>query len=97
MDGNGKKEPTSKDLLRLVRFGADKIITSTDSDNSISDESIEMILARSREKTLDVEKRLGNMTESSLRSFALDEPAVPLTLAQSSGMSIQQFEGKDYR
>jgi len=92
----GNNVPSKQDMTAIIRFGAEKILAAKgDDDDSVSDESIDVILARSREKTEDIENRLGSMGESALRKFEIESKPIPLTL--NPGHGYAEFEGKDYR
>jgi hypothetical protein len=97
LDGNTKKEPNASSMLAMVRFGADKILATKNSGHTITDESIEEILTRSREKTRVLEERLESMDEASLRDFKFDAPPVPVATLKSTVTCATDFEGKDYR
>lgn len=73
------------EMLDMIRFGANYILSSKESD--ITDEDIDKILADSEEKTAQQQKKLEDLGESSLRTFTLDEPS----------KSVYQFEGEDFR
>lgn len=74
------------DMLSMIRYGAKEIFAGKDA--TITDEDIDTILAKSEERTNELNEKLNKMTESSLRTFKMDtEPP----------KSIYNFEGEDYR
>ena len=78
------KKMTKQDLLDTLRFGADKIFRTKDS-NSITDADIDMILEEGRKRTEELNEKLQVAEKGDLYDFRLD-----------GGMSTQVFEGKDY-
>lgn len=74
------------DMLNMIRFGANHVFASKDSE--ITDEDIDTILQRGETKTAEQKAKMESLGESSLRTFTLD--AQP-------GESVYKFEGEDYR
>lgn len=72
------------DILEMIRYGANYILSSKESD--ITDADIDKILEESEEKTAQQQKKLEVLGESSLRNFTLDEPS-----------NLYEFEGEDFR
>jgi len=86
----------------MIRFGAEKILAAKDSENTISDESIEEILEKSREKSQKIETHFGAMEEESLRNFKFDVPPIPTSLdildkMNKANFDLCQFEGENYK
>ncbi|ELT93996.1 hypothetical protein CAPTEDRAFT_18898 [Capitella teleta] len=82
-DSNASK--LGKDeVLQMIRHGANHVFSSKES--MITDEDIDALLERGEAKTKEMEKKLEELGESSLRTFTLETPD-----------SVYQFEGKDYR
>ncbi|ESN98569.1 hypothetical protein HELRODRAFT_101736 [Helobdella robusta] len=76
------------EMLSMIRHGADHVFASKDSE--ISDENIDAILERGEKKTEEMNKKLDELGEGTLRTFTLDQPT-------ESTSSVYQFEGEDYR
>jgi len=74
-----------EEMLGMIRHGADHIFASKESE--ITDEDIDAILEKGEKKTIDMQKKLESMGESTLKNFTLDAPAE----------SVYRFEGEDYR
>lgn len=74
-----------EEMLGMIRHGADHIFASKESE--ITDEDIDAILEKGEKKTIETQKKLESMGESTLRNFTLDAPAE----------SVYRFEGEDYR
>lgn len=73
------------DMLNMIRFGADQVFATKDSD--ITDEDIDEILKKGEVRTEELNQKLAKLGESSLRNFTLDAPTE----------SVYKFEGEDYR
>lgn len=62
------KKLTKQDMMEMIRFGADKVFKST--DGTITDEDIDLILARGEQKTTELnnklQDRLGDLQKFSL-------------------------------
>lgn len=81
-----KSNQLGKDeMLNMIRFGADHVFASKESE--ISDEDIDALLAKSEARTEALNQKLAGLGESSLRNFTLDTPTE----------SLYKFEGEDYR
>jgi len=78
-----KKKLQTADLLKAVRFGADKVFRTTTEE--LKDEDIDAIIQRGRKRTEDIDKRLAGASKGDVLDFKLD-----------GGMSSNQWEGTDY-
>lgn len=74
-----------EEVLTMIRHGAQHVFASKDSD--ITDENIDQILQKGREKTAELKKKIESLGEGSLRTFTMD----------TEDRSVYQFEGEDYR
>lgn len=84
---DNKQAQLNKDeILNMIRFGANHVFASKDSD--ITEADIDSILQRGEEKTQEQQQKLEALGEGSLRNFTVDAPTKP---------SVYQFEGEDYR
>lgn len=84
---DNKAAQLNKDeMLNIIRFGANHVFQTKDCE--ITDEDIDSILQKGEEKTLETQKKMEELGESSLRSFTLDT---------ENTQSLYQFEGEDYR
>lgn len=72
------------EMLSMIRHGADHVFASKDSE--ISDVHIDGILEKGEKKTEELNKKMAQLGESTLRTFTLDQQE-----------SVYQFEGEDYR
>ncbi|KAG5684431.1 hypothetical protein PVAND_013665 [Polypedilum vanderplanki] len=82
---DNKSAQLNKDeMLNIIRFGANHVFQSKDSE--ITDEDIDKILEKGEKRTNEDKKKLDALGESSLRGFTLD-----------TEISVYQFEGEDYR
>lgn len=78
-----KDSKLSRDeLLRAIRFGADKIFKSNDS--SITDDDIDMIMDAGKKKTQELNEKLKAADKGDMLDFKFD------------GGSFQTFDGVDY-
>ena len=77
------KKMSKQDLLDTLRFGADKIFRTKDSN--VTDADIELILEEGRKRTEALNEKLQVAEKGDLYDFRLD-----------GGMSTQVFEGIDY-
>ncbi|KAM7446810.1 SWI/SNF-related matrix-associated actin-dependent regulator of chromatin subfamily A member 5 [Porites harrisoni] len=76
----------SKDeMLSMIRHGADAVFASKDEE--ITDEDIDAILKKGEKKTAEMEEKMKQFGEGSLRKLAMDAPTE----------SIFHFEGEDYK
>ncbi|XP_063696190.1 chromatin-remodeling complex ATPase chain Iswi [Culicoides brevitarsis] len=83
---DNKSNQLNKDeMLNIIRFGANHIFSSKDSE--ITDEDIDEILNKCEAKTEELTKKFESLGESSLRQFTLD----------TEDRSLYNFEGEDYR
>ncbi|CAL8068628.1 unnamed protein product [Calicophoron daubneyi] len=78
------------DVLDMIKFGANYIFRSKDSD--INDEDIDIILARGEQRTAEMNEKMAKLGESNLRQLKFDTPE-----EGSAAMSAYYFEGEDYR
>lgn len=88
LQDNKSSQLNKDEMLSMIQHGANHVFASKDSD--ITDEDIDEIMAKCEEKTAEQKKKLDELGESSLRTFTVDT-------ATSSGNSIYQFEGEDFR
>ncbi|KAK3913636.1 Chromatin-remodeling complex ATPase chain Iswi [Frankliniella fusca] len=83
---DNKASALNKDeMLNMIRHGANEVFASKES--AITDEDIDTILEKGENKTQELNKKLSEMGESSLRNFTVDTPTD----------SVYKFEGEDYR
>ncbi|XP_067295322.1 probable global transcription activator SNF2L1 [Pseudorasbora parva] len=75
------------EMLQMIRHGATHVFASKDSE--LTDEDIDTILERGAKKTAEMNERMQNLGESSLRNFTMD--------TGSTETSLYKFEGEDYR
>ncbi|TUE36584.1 SWI/SNF-related matrix-associated actin-dependent regulator of chromatin subfamily A member 5 [Bagarius yarrelli] len=75
----------------LVRFEESPSSTHVfaSKDSELTDEDIDTILERGAKKTAEMNERMQNLGESSLRNFTMDTGATET--------SLYNFEGEDYR
>lgn len=78
------KKMSKTDLMETLKFGADKIFRTKDS-TSITDEDIDIILEKGRNRTEELSEKLQIADKGDLYDFRLD-----------GGTGAQMFEGKDY-
>ena len=78
-----KDKVTKEEIMAAVRFGADSVFRSEES--TITDEDIDVILARGEAKTKEMEKKIQQKDKGDMLDFRLD-----------GGISAQTFEGVDY-
>ena len=76
-----------EELLTMVTFGADEVFQSKGGD--VTDDDIDAILARGRERTEEGRERVKSDMQHNLRSFTLDASA-------GADRSIYLFDSKDY-
>ncbi|KAL8615035.1 SWI/SNF-related matrix-associated actin-dependent regulator of chromatin subfamily A member 5 [Nucella lapillus] len=72
------------EMLNMIRHGASQVFAAKDSQ--ITEEDIDSIIAKGEKKTSELNKKMDEMGESSLRTFTMDTQD-----------SVYQFEGEDYR
>ncbi|KAG1958226.1 probable global transcription activator SNF2L1 [Pimephales promelas] len=75
------------EMLQMIRHGATHVFASKDSE--LTDEDIDTILERGAKKTAEMNERMSNLGESSLRNFTMD--------TGGTETSLYKFEGEDYR
>ncbi|XP_077097377.1 putative global transcription activator SNF2L1 [Siphateles boraxobius] len=75
------------EMLQMIRHGATHVFASKDSE--LTDEDIDTILERGAKKTAEMNERMQNLGESSLRNFTMD--------TGGTETSLYKFEGEDYR
>jgi hypothetical protein len=73
-------------MLSMIRHGAKYVFASKDAD--ISDADIDNILDVGQQKTDEVNKKMAELGESSLRNFTMDTKAEE---------SLYTFEGENFR
>ena len=79
-----EKDKVSKDeLMNAIKFGADKVFRSTESD--ITDDDIDAILARGEEKTKELTDKITKAEKGDMLNFSFD-----------TGLGVQTYEGVDY-
>ena len=79
------KDKLSKDeLMDALRFGADKVFRAGE-DAEVTDEDIDAILDRGKQKTEEMAAKLEDNDKGDLMDFSMD-----------GGMKAQTFEGTDY-
>jgi SLIDE len=78
-----KDKVSKEEMLAAVRFGADQVFRSEES--TITDEDIDVILARGEAKTKELAEKIQKKDKGDLLDFRLD-----------GGISTQTFEGVDY-
>lgn len=87
---DNKTASLNKDeILNMIRFGANHVFASKDSD--VTEEDIDKILQKGEEKTAEQRQKLDALGESSLRNFTMDTPT------GGSNQYVYQFEGEDFR
>lgn len=87
---DNKTASLNKDeILNMIRFGANHVFASKDSD--VTEEDIDKILEKGEAKTAEQREKLDALGESSLRNFTMDTPT------GSSNQYVYQFEGEDFR
>lgn len=86
---NRTTQMNKDDMLNIIRFGANHVFASKDSE--LTDEDIDTILERGEAKTNEQKAQLDEMGESSLRNFTVDNNG------EGASSSVYQFEGEDYR
>jgi len=74
------------EVLNMIRHGASEVFASK--ETTITDEDIDIILAKGEKKTAEMKEKMEKLGESSLQKLSFDLP--------EQG-SVYQFEGQDYR
>lgn len=86
---DNKQASLNKDeILNMIRFGANHVFASKDSD--ITEADIDEIMQKGEEKTEKQKQKMEELGESSLRNFTMDTPT-------ASNQYVYQFEGEDFR
>lgn len=80
-----EKAVNAQELQEMVRFGANRIFSGTDTD--LTDADIDAILARGSELTRLETEKLKQNTGNDLLNFSL---------SNTEATNFQMFEGKDY-
>ncbi|XP_075165023.1 chromatin-remodeling complex ATPase chain Iswi-like [Haematobia irritans] len=88
LTNNAGTQLNKDDMLNIIRFGANHVFASKDSE--LTDEDIDTILERGEAKTAEEKAKYDSLGESSLRTFTMDT-------AEGASSSVYQFEGEDYR
>lgn len=88
---------TQAEKLEMIHYGAESIIASKES--TVTDESIDEILAKSKVRTDQLTEKLSSMDEGSLRNFTIHAPTpvIPEPVLSFPVYSCHDFEGIDYR
>jgi SWI/SNF-related matrix-associated actin-dependent regulator of chromatin subfamily A member 5 len=84
---DASKSLSKDEMSEMIRFGADKVFKSSDTD--ITEEDIDLILERGEERTKELNANLDKMTDhdkGDLYNFSLDGAAI----------KTQTFDGVDY-
>jgi SWI/SNF-related matrix-associated actin-dependent regulator of chromatin subfamily A member 5 len=76
------------DLMKMVRFGADQILSGK--EGTYTDEDIDALIARGEEKTKDTQAKLETDAKHSLADFKL-------LADDDTGRDTFSFDGKNYR
>ncbi len=92
------KGPNAVEMLSVVRFGAEKIL-KTGKNEGISDADIDTILAQSKIRSEEMDRRLNGMNEDSLKDLTIEQVEFSWEKPQKSEESYSSFnfEGKNYR
>lgn len=77
-----------KDLMKMVRFGADAILNSK--GGTYTDEDIDALIARGQERTNEMQARLETDAKHNLANFSL-------LADDETGRDTFSFDGKNYR
>jgi len=81
---DNKQTLKQKEMLDMIRHGADKVFAAKDS--TISNDDIDAILERGQKKTDEEDEKMAKLGEAQLRNFTME-----------SGESLYMFEGQDFR
>jgi len=76
------------DVMKMVRFGADQILSGK--GGSYSDEDIDALIAKGEEKTLEINAKLQTNAQHNLADFKLLDD-------NDGGQDTFSFDGKNYR
>lgn len=92
------KAATGVELMSIVRFGAEKIL-KTGNKEGVTDADIDTILAESKLRSDEADRKLNNMSEDNLRELTIEQ--VELSWDKKSGkdesIDTFRFEGENYR
>ena len=77
------------ELLSMIKFGAQKIFNTRGS--TITDDDIELILARGKQKTLELNEELASKMQEGTSSL------LNFSLGAEDSRSLYEFQGEDYR
>uniref|UniRef100_A0A0K0E265 Chromatin-remodeling complex ATPase chain Iswi n=1 Tax=Strongyloides stercoralis TaxID=6248 RepID=A0A0K0E265_STRER len=80
------------EMLSMIRHGADAVIASKDA--TITDDDIDTILAKAEEKTEQLNNKLKQFGESTLRSMTFDTEEGK---EDGKKFNVYSFEGEDYK
>ncbi|XP_061419890.1 SWI/SNF-related matrix-associated actin-dependent regulator of chromatin subfamily A member 5-like [Lethenteron reissneri] len=72
------------EMLQMIRYGATQVFSSKESQ--ITDEDIDVILERGAKKTAEMNEKMSQLGENTLRTFTMDTES-----------SVYNFEGEDYK
>ena len=81
---NVNKTMGQDELLAMIAYGADKIL-SHDANQNVVDDSIEDIIRKGEEKTKELSQKYANLGIDDLQKFSVDQ------------ISAYQWEGEDYK
>lgn len=86
------------EMLSVVRFGAEKILKAGKSEG-VSDADIDTILAQSKIRSEEMDRRLNGMNEDNLRDLTIEQVELNWEKPPTSNddYSSFNFEGKNYR
>ena len=76
------------DLMKMVRFGADQILSGT--EGTYTDEDIDALIARGEERTSEMQAKLQTNAQHNLANFSL-------IADDDTGRDTFSFDGKNYR
>lgn len=94
---DANKGPNAVEMLSVVRFGAEKILKSGKSEG-VSDADIDTILAQSKIRSEEMDRRLNGMNEDNLRDLTIEQVELNWKPPTSNDdYSSFNFEGKNYR
>ncbi|CAG7833636.1 unnamed protein product [Allacma fusca] len=92
---SGEVALKNAEMLKMIRFGADKILTGQGGE--VTDEDIETILAYSTEKSDNEDQKLSDVVNFTLENEQTSNNKLQETPTSSKTSSVYMFEGKDYR
>ncbi|KAL0208680.1 hypothetical protein P9112_011267 [Eukaryota sp. TZLM1-RC] len=85
------KSTNKKDLLAMVRFGADRVFNQ---EGELSDEDIDLLLAKSEERTRDISSKIKENCQKTLENLDLSMDS-SVSYTQVSGIDIDESEFLD--